>query len=60
MAKGQSFRLLSLLNKKGVFGELLALTPGSFHAPWRKSLYSTSFENSHRGLKTVGWADLWQ
>ena len=34
MAKGQSLRLLSLLNKKGVFWELLALTFGSFHAPW--------------------------
>ena len=48
MAKGQSFGLLSLLNKKGVFGEFSALTLGSFHAPWRKSFYSTSIESSYQ------------
>ena len=58
MAKGQSFRLLSFLNKKGVFCELLALNPCSFHAPWRKSLYSTLFESSYQWLKTLGWAEV--
>ena len=58
MAKGQSFRLLSLLSKKGVFWELLDSTSDSFHAPWRKSLYSTSFESSHYWSKTMGWTEV--
>ena len=33
------------------FLEPLAFTPGSFHAPWGKSLHSTSFECSYSGQK---------
>ena len=47
MAKVQNGRLLRLLNKMGVFWELLALTLSSCHAPWGKYVYSTTFESSH-------------
>ena len=49
MAKGQSFRLLTLLNKKWVFLELLAFTPDSFHAPCihSKVLYWGGGEEIH-------------
>ena len=60
MAKGQNFRLLNLLNRKLGFFKLSTFTPGSFHAPRGKSLYSTSFESAHGWLKIFGWAEVWQ
>ena len=42
------------------FSEILAFTPGSFHAPWEKSLHSTSFESSNKWFKILGWTEVWQ